>query len=63
MAWIKTNENASGVLDQHQTNGVSCISSSRVTWRNLDSLSMNQRPQLNHNDSNTSSDGCPQFAL
>ena len=51
MAEIKTNENASEALDQDQTDGISSIISSGVTWRNPSGPSPIHRPQLNHNDS------------
>ena len=41
---IKIDKNASRVSDQDQTEGVSCVSSSYVTCRNLDSPSLIQRP-------------------
>ena len=51
MAEIKTNENTSGALDQDRTDSISCVFSSHATWQNLGSLSLIQRPRLNHNDS------------
>ena len=44
MTEIKTDENASGALDQDQTNVVSCVSSLRTTWHDLGGLSPIQRP-------------------
>ena len=49
-AEIKTDENTSGALDQDWTDRVSCVSSSRVMWRNLGNPSPIQKPQLNCND-------------
>ena len=43
-AEIKTGKNASGTFDQDQKNSVSCVSSSRTTWQNLDGTSLIQRP-------------------
>ena len=43
---IKTDENTSEALDPDETDGASCVSSSRATWHNLDSPSLIQRPQL-----------------
>ena len=51
MTEIKTDENASGALYQDRTDGISCVSSSRATWRNLDGLSLIQRLRLNRKDS------------
>ena len=51
MAKIKTDENASGGLDQDQTDDVSCVSSLHTTWRNLGGPSPIQQPRLNRNDS------------
>ena len=50
MAKIKTDENESKALDQDQTDGVSCISSSRAMWRNIGSPSLIQWPRLNGNN-------------
>ena len=44
MAEIKADENATGALDQDWIDGVSCVSASRATWRNLGSPSPIQRP-------------------
>ena len=44
MTEIKTNENASGALDQDKMNGVSYVSSSHATWQNLGGPSLIQRP-------------------
>ena len=41
---IKINKNASGALDQDQTDGISCVSSSHATWQNLDNPSAIQWP-------------------
>ena len=53
MAEIKIDENASGPLKQDRTDGVSCVSSSHATWRNLGGPSLIQRQQLNRNDSHS----------
>ena len=53
MAEIKTDENASGVLDQDQKDGVSCVSSSRASWQNIGGPSLIQRPRLDCNDSHS----------
>ena len=42
MAEIKT-DMFFGALDQDRTDDVSCVSSSRVTWRNLGGRSLIQR--------------------
>ena len=39
------------LLDQDQMDGISCVSFSRATWRNLSGPSPIQRPRLNRNDS------------
>ena len=44
MAEIKIDKNAFGALDQDWTEGVSCVTSSRATWRNLGSPSLIQWP-------------------
>ena len=35
MAKIKTDENASGALDQDQTDGISCVFSSHAMWQDI----------------------------
>ena len=50
MAEIKTDENVSGALDQDRTDGISCVSSSRVTWKNFGGPYLIHWPRLNRNN-------------
>ena len=51
MVEIKTDDSASGVLDQDWTDGFTCIFSLHATWEDLDSPSSIQWTQFKRNNS------------